>query len=155
MDEASTAATTKYNTSPSIKTSLTGETAGRQVWHRDTDTSDGTDENKKKRFTFNPSRNPNSSDQVLRSILTSSSTLEESSIPLASASNTKVAVNKAMNYFQKIQCDDGHWAGDYGGPMFLLPGLICVLYVTESHFPGNLLITSLLTHLTKLVGRKP
>jgi len=29
-----------------------------------------------------------------------------------------------------LQCEDGHWAGDYGGPMFLMPGLICVLYVT-------------------------
>ncbi len=29
-----------------------------------------------------------------------------------------------------IQCDDGHFAGDYGGPMFLLPGLVIAAYVT-------------------------
>jgi len=29
-----------------------------------------------------------------------------------------------------LQCDDGHFAGDYGGPMFLMPGLITVWYVT-------------------------
>lgn len=29
-----------------------------------------------------------------------------------------------------LQCDDGHWAGDYGGPMFLMPGLIIAYHVT-------------------------
>ena len=31
-----------------------------------------------------------------------------------------------------LQCEDGHWAGDYGGPMFLLPGLIISLYLTKT-----------------------
>lgn len=22
----------------------------------------------------------------------------------------------------RLQAEDGHWAGDYGGPLFLLPG---------------------------------
>jgi squalene/oxidosqualene cyclase-like protein len=34
-----------------------------------------------------------------------------------------------------LQCDDGHWAGDYGGPMFLMPGLIIVLHITKADFP--------------------
>lgn len=25
---------------------------------------------------------------------------------------------------QVAQVDDGHWPGDYGGPLFLMPGLI-------------------------------
>lgn len=29
-----------------------------------------------------------------------------------------------------LQCDDGHWAGDYGGPLFLMPGMIIAFYVT-------------------------
>ncbi|KAJ0984140.1 hypothetical protein J5N97_002496 [Dioscorea zingiberensis] len=29
-----------------------------------------------------------------------------------------------------LQARDGHWPGDYGGPMFLLPGLIIALHVT-------------------------
>jgi cycloartenol synthase len=33
-----------------------------------------------------------------------------------------------------LQCSDGHWAGDYGGPMFLMPGLIIVLYITKAPF---------------------
>jgi squalene cyclase len=28
-----------------------------------------------------------------------------------------------------LQTDDGHWSGDYGGPMFLMPGLICAWYI--------------------------
>jgi lanosterol synthase len=36
-----------------------------------------------------------------------------------------------MQYYQMIQCDDGHWAGDYGGPMFLMPGLIFSSYITK------------------------
>ena len=28
------------------------------------------------------------------------------------------------------QADDGHWPGDYGGPMFLMPGMIISLYTT-------------------------
>lgn len=31
---------------------------------------------------------------------------------------------------QMLQCDDGHWAGDYGGPMFLMPGMIIAFHVT-------------------------
>ena len=28
-----------------------------------------------------------------------------------------------------LQDEDGHWASDYGGPMFLVPGLVISLYV--------------------------
>ena len=30
-----------------------------------------------------------------------------------------------------IQAEDDHWAGDYGGPMFLLLGFVISVYVTE------------------------
>ena len=36
-----------------------------------------------------------------------------------------------MEYYQMLQCEDGHWAGDYGGPMFLMPGLIFACYITK------------------------
>ena len=48
-----------------------------------------------------------------------------------------------------IQCDDGHWAGDYGGPMFLMPGLITALYITKAPFPQwrkDAMITYLKNH---------
>ncbi len=30
---------------------------------------------------------------------------------------------------------DGHWANDYGGPMFLLPGLVVTCYITGTVLP--------------------
>ena len=32
----------------------------------------------------------------------------------------------------QLQTADGHWAGDYGGPMFLLPGYAIVTYITNT-----------------------
>lgn len=28
-----------------------------------------------------------------------------------------------------LQTEDGHWSGDYGGPMFLMPGLVIAWYM--------------------------
>nr|KJB76714.1 hypothetical protein B456_012G102400 [Gossypium raimondii] len=39
-------------------------------------------------------------------------------------------LRSALDYYSIIQVDDGHWPGDYGGPMFLLHGLVITLYVT-------------------------
>ena len=36
----------------------------------------------------------------------------------------------AISFYECLQQDDGHWPGDYGGPMFLFPGLIIALYTT-------------------------
>ena len=48
-----------------------------------------------------------------------------------------------------LQCEDGHWGGDYGGPMFLLPGLISVIYITKVPFSDarkRAIITMLRNH---------
>ena len=34
-----------------------------------------------------------------------------------------------LDFYQGLQDEDGHWPSDYGGPMFLLPGLVISLYV--------------------------
>jgi cycloartenol synthase len=41
-----------------------------------------------------------------------------------------VALHKGMAFFSTLQMGDGHWPGDYGGPMFLMPGLIIAAHIT-------------------------
>ena len=38
------------------------------------------------------------------------------------------ALQGAISFYECLQCDDGHFPGDYGGPMFLMPGLVIGLY---------------------------
>ena len=45
--------------------------------------------------------------------------------------NVEDYLRDGLSFFERLQCDDGHFPGDYGGPMFLMPGLIIVLYVTK------------------------
>eukprot|EP00898_Chlorokybus_atmophyticus_P004832 jgi/Chlat1/534/Chrsp103S01002 len=44
--------------------------------------------------------------------------------------SVKAAILRTCEAFGTIQAEEGHWPGDYGGPMFLLPGLVITLYVT-------------------------
>jgi len=45
--------------------------------------------------------------------------------PLDSARN-------GVEFFEKLQLPAGQWACEYGGPMFLIPGLIIMWYVTRT-----------------------
>ena len=56
---------------------------------------------------------------------------------LPTLSQPKVALSAARNgytFYKHLQDADGHWPGEYGGPMFLLPGLVIGSYVTGMPF---------------------
>ncbi|CAN1748571.1 Cycloartenol synthase [Linum perenne] len=44
----------------------------------------------------------------------------------------RMVLKKALKFYSTLQHDTGFWPGDYGGPLFLLPGLVISLYVTGS-----------------------
>nr|APO20484.1 lanosterol synthase [Ganoderma lucidum] len=48
--------------------------------------------------------------------------------------NALEAARNGYRFFQKLQTERGHWAGEYGGPMFLLPGLVIGSYVCGMGF---------------------
>lgn len=33
-------------------------------------------------------------------------------------------LTRGVRFYGTIQAQDGHWPGDYGGPMFLMPGMV-------------------------------
>lgn len=55
--------------------------------------------------------------------------LEEQNTDGSEPKNTQEQLDKAIEFYGKLQLDDGHWGNDYGGPMFLLPGLLITCYV--------------------------
>jgi lanosterol synthase len=47
------------------------------------------------------------------------------------------AARNGLRFYQKLQTEDGHFAGEYGGPMFLIPGLVITMYITQTPFPAG------------------
>jgi len=95
--------------------------------------------NFRKDFLFDRKINPNSADKVFRQQAlnnkvkhftgtkpTSENAQEQSLID---------AIINGMHYFSQLQSNEGHWPGDYGGPLFLLPGLLIAAYLSETPFP--------------------
>jgi hypothetical protein len=100
---------------------------------------------------FNPAVNPNSCDVPLRAQMIRAYMAAGNTPPITSTSSTstttraadkskqsnepqtqrsvKEALHKAVHFYSMLQSEDGHWSGDYGGPLFLMPGLIVVWYI--------------------------
>ncbi|KAL7545340.1 hypothetical protein ACHAWF_008693 [Thalassiosira exigua] len=93
---------------------------------------------------FDPSKNPNSSDQVFRAHMIASYLDEHGELPEDVARalrddedggerrpsvSAKEAARRGVAFYSLLQTSDGHWGGDYGGPHFLLPGLVAAWYV--------------------------
>jgi hypothetical protein len=133
---------------------LTGETSGRQIWNtvNSKDGGDGmvsrlwrqvsgdnTNEDLVQTMAqggrsysgFNPSKNPNSCDMIFRAQQIRKYLSKEGNQP-PSAEPVKTvneATHKAAHFYSMLQSEDGHWPADYGGPHFLMPGMVTAWYV--------------------------
>lgn len=45
------------------------------------------------------------------------------------------AAKNGFEFYRRIQSSDGHWSAAYGGPLFLMPGLVIGMYVTQTPIP--------------------
>ena len=62
----------------------------------------------------------------------------ETGLPELAAPKTPLqAASNGLSFFSKLQLAPGNWACEYGGPMFLLPGLVVTWYVTETPIPAD------------------
>ena len=110
------------------KYKMTGESAGRQIWYYKEGDEASAD------YAFCASQNPNSADKPFRAAMLEKWEGTRPDVNSTPADAFSAAV-KGLEFYQMLQCDDGHWAGDYGGPMFLMPGIITTLYITKAPFP--------------------
>ncbi|KAF8661357.1 hypothetical protein AX16_001452 [Volvariella volvacea WC 439] len=53
---------------------------------------------------------------------------------LPKATTAFEAATNGYRYYKHLQSHDGHWAGEYGGPMFLIPGLVIGSYISGMGF---------------------
>ncbi|XP_035306416.1 lanosterol synthase isoform X2 [Cricetulus griseus] len=56
---------------------------------------------------------------------------------LPKAKTVHEAALNGVTFYAKLQAEDGHWAGDYGGPLFLLPGLLITCHVSHIPLPAG------------------
>uniref|UniRef100_A0A8C3DL52 Terpene cyclase/mutase family member n=1 Tax=Corvus moneduloides TaxID=1196302 RepID=A0A8C3DL52_CORMO len=54
---------------------------------------------------------------------------------LPAAGSAREAARNGMRFYAALQAEDGHWAGDYGGPLFLLPGLLIACHTAKIQLP--------------------
>ncbi|KAG4113259.1 hypothetical protein ERO13_D13G211784v2 [Gossypium hirsutum] len=116
---------------------------GRQYWEFDPNLGTPQDRARVKlarnHFTSNRFRTKQSSDLLMRFQFAreNSSIGYETKVPLAKVNNSsgteetvKMALRRALGFYSTLQSHDGFWPADYGGPLFLLPGLVIGLFVT-------------------------
>lgn len=130
------------NGNPLLET--TNAHIGRQYW--EFDPTAGTPEERaevdKLRNAFTDNRlNKRDSDDALLRLQVQKRVLEAKIEIPAEPLSQETAVPKerlgrhleaAVQFFECLQQQDGHWPGDYGGPMFLLPGYVITAYMTKT-----------------------
>lgn len=104
------------------------------------------------RLSFDPSENANAGDKLIRAQLLQQNgwgnpmDAEPGSSPSYEARGTdsettpEEALEAGWNFFSLLQDKStGHWPGDYGGPLFLLPGLVIACFIAgpKADFRGT------------------
>lgn len=84
-------------------------------------------------FNFNKIDNANSSDLVVRNLYTKNFVSYPNEQLKDITSKELVSSIKGLHYLSYLQCDEGHFPNDYGGPMFLLPGLVITSYISKTY----------------------
>ncbi|KDO22939.1 hypothetical protein SPRG_11783 [Saprolegnia parasitica CBS 223.65] len=124
-------------TGPDGKTKVLGDNVcGRQVWRPHGETIELPP--------FSAAENPNAGDKLFRQLMLKGKKASAPTTP--ASSNVEEALLKAIDFYQLLQSEDGSWQGDYGGPMFLLPGLVVVCYIT-GHDLGQSMKDGLVVYL--------
>lgn len=116
---------------------------GRQFWefdpHLGTPEERAQVENYRNEFTKNRFLTKHSSDLLMRFQFARENPCEMK-LPMAKVRSEEemtkevvdTALRRSLRFYSTLQAEDGFWPGDYGGPMFLLPGLVICLYVTSA-----------------------
>ncbi|KAJ3108476.1 Lanosterol synthase (Oxidosqualene--lanosterol cyclase) [Phlyctochytrium planicorne] len=55
----------------------------------------------------------------------------------AAAKTPMESARNCLRFYKRLQTEDGHWAGEYGGPMFLIPGLCIAMHITGAPWPAG------------------
>ncbi|CAD5318258.1 unnamed protein product [Arabidopsis thaliana] len=125
--------------SPWLRT--TNNHVGRQFWEFDPNLGTPEDlaavEEARKSFSDNRFVQKHSADLLMR-LQFSRENLISPVLPQVKIEDTddvteemvETTLKRGLDFYSTIQAHDGHWPGDYGGPMFLLPGLIITLSIT-------------------------
>lgn len=107
------------------------QVAGQQVWtFYPAGTPEGSKASQLKTHEFLPATNPNAGDNIFRE-----ARMQDWKGPRPKEGPPPAgpleAARLGFSFYQMIQCEDGQWAGDYGGPHFLLPGFVIAAHVTK------------------------
>ncbi|XP_057979064.1 cycloartenol synthase 2 [Malania oleifera] len=119
----------------------TNNHVGRQVWEFDPKLGSPEElaqvEKARETFANNRFRQKHSSDLLMRiqfgkeiadgEVLPQVKVKDTEDVTVEAVANT---LRRAISFHSTLQAHDGHWPGDYGGPMFLLPGLVITLSIT-------------------------
>ncbi|KAL9442260.1 hypothetical protein AB3S75_020710 [Citrus x aurantiifolia] len=116
---------------------------GRQFWEFDPNL--GTPEERQQvnklvnDFTENRFLTKHSSDLLMRLQFAKENACEMKQLPQVKVKDEEgisdeqvvsTTLRRALRFYSSLQAEDGFWPGDYGGPLFLLPGLVMGLFVT-------------------------